>query len=148
MAKNVIYRGPIAQEPQTIERVVDGTPLPGTLVHSEATTHFVTMSTTQMSSVASVMSNRREVGQDVATAWVAGELGLAYIPKPGETYQVRMAAATYTANQPLTVTASGRLTNVLAVGDKIFAAFVDTPGAYSAGDLADVQFFAGRTVPA
>jgi len=147
---NSIFRGPITSEIQTVENPVVGTPLPGTIVHSDATDstkHFTSVTTTQMGSLTSVLLNRTEIGQDTITAYVEGELGLAAIPAPGQTFQVRMAAATYTANQPLTITASGRLTNVLTSGDKIFAVFKGTPGAVSAGDLADVQFIVGRTVP-
>lgn len=151
MSKNVIFAGPILAgvEPITHEKPVVGTPLPGTIVHSDSsngTVHFTTANTTQMGSLLSVMSNRRELGQDVTTAWTAGDLGVAYIPRPGEIYNVRVAAATYAANAPLTLSGtSGRLTSTLATGDLTLATFADTPGAYSAGDLAAVRFIAGKT---
>jgi len=151
MSGNVIFRGPVTVEPLTVERTIVGTPLPGTIVHSDSastTVHFTTATTTQMGSMLYVLSNRREIGQDILTAYEAGALGIGCIPRPGEVYQARMAGATYAANAPLTLGVSGRLTNTLAAGDKVIAIYVDTPGAKSAGDLADVQIVAGRTVPA
>ena len=115
MAGNVIYRGPIKDEPETVsDKTVAGAYLPGILVTESAS------------------------ALTVATAYASGDTGVAYRPRPGEIYQVRVAATTYAKSDPLTVGASGYLEDA-AAGERVLAFFEDTPGAYSAGDLADVR---------
>jgi len=138
MASNVIYRGPIAKEPQTIaNRTVAGAYLSGILVTDSGTVLTVAVAA-DMGKKVYVLSNRRFMEQDVATAYDSGDTGVAYEPLPGEVYQVRLAAATYAKGEPLTLTANGYLTNTIVTGDVVYAYFSDTAGAYSAGDLADV----------
>lgn len=145
MAKNVIYRGPVANEPQTIDAVCTGTPLPGVVAYLNGST-LTTAGAAQQGAKLYIVNNRREVGQDVATAYASGDTANAYVPVPGEIYQVRLAAATYAKGDPLVVGASGRLTKTVAAGDNVVAYFDDTAGAFSAGDLADVLWAgAGRT---
>ena len=148
MAKNVIYLGPIASEPQTIDRLCTGALLPGGLAYLNGAVLTVAAAA-QNGAEMFVINNRREVGQDVATAYTSGDTANAYKPVPGEKYQVRMAAETFAVGDKLTTGASGRLTKTLAAGDVVQAYFADTAGAYSAGDLAAVTWAgAGGTTPA
>lgn len=148
MAKNVIYLGPVAIEPQTIDKVCTGTPLPGTVCYLNAAV-LTTAAAAQNGEKLYVANNRREIGQDVATAYVAGDIANAYEPIPGQRYQVRSAAVTHAAGNKLALGASGRLTNVIAVGDVTQAYFDGTAGAFAAGDLIEVIWAgAGGTLKA
>ena len=138
MAGNVIYRGPIKDEPETVsDKTVAGAYLPGVLV-TESASALTVATGANIEDDLLVLSNRRFAGQDVATAYTSGDTGVAYRPRPGEIYQVRVAATTYAKGDPLTVGASGYLEDA-AAGERVLAFFEDTPGAFSAGDLADVR---------
>lgn len=141
---NVIYRGPVAKEPQTISnRVVAGAYLPGIFVTDDGTTLTVATAA-DMGKKLYLLSNREFQGQDVATAYASGDTAVAYEPMPGEIYQARMAAATYAIGDELTIGADGHLTKVATVGDVTVAYFSGTAGALSAGDLADVSIATGH----
>lgn len=135
MAGNVIYRGPVAKEPQTVNLPVAGAYLPGIIVVSNGTQLTQAVAADAVKQIY-VLSNMRFKDQDINTAYASGDTGIAYEALPGEVYQVRMAAGTYAVGDALTVDANGRLA----------AAGLDTPivahcaeaGTYSAGDLADV----------
>jgi len=147
MAGNVIYRGPIKDEPETVnDKTVAGAYLPGVLV-TESATALTVATAADMQEQLLVLSNVRFKDQDVATAYTSGDTGVAYRPRPNEIYQVRLAAATYAKGAPLTIGASGYLT---AVGDEevVYAYFDDTPGAFTAGSLADVRWANQITTPA
>lgn len=138
MSGNVIYRGPIKDEPETVsDKTVAGAYLPGVMV-TESATAFTVATASDKEADLLILSNRRFYGQDVATAYASGDTGVAYRPRPGEVYQVRLAAATYAKGDALTAGASGYLTKA-ASGDRVLAYFEDEPGAVSAGDLADVR---------
>lgn len=138
MAGNVIYRGPIQSEPQTVsDKTVAGAYLPGILV-TESATEMTVATATDIEADLLVLSNRRFYDQGVTTAYAAGETGVAYRPQPGEVYQVRLAAATYAKGDKLTVGASGYLTKT-GLSERVVATFDDTPGALTAGALADVR---------
>lgn len=138
MSGNVIYRGPIKDEPETVsDKTVAGAYLPGILV-TESATALTVATGSNIEDDLLILSNRRFYDQDVATAYASGDTGVAYRPRSGEIYQVRMAATTYAKGDPLTVGASGYLEDA-ASGERVLAYFEDTPGAYSAGDLADVR---------
>ena len=109
MAGNVIYRGPIKDEPETVsDKTVAGAYLPGILV-TESASALTVATGANIEDDLLVLSNRRFYGQDVATAYASGDTGVAYRPRPGEIYQVRVAATTYAKSDPLTVGASGYL---------------------------------------
>lgn len=137
MAGNRIYRGPVTSghEPRTVSKPVTGALLPGSFVEETATA--LAQITTALGKLPLILSNLEFKDQDVATAYASGDTGIAYHLEPGQVYQARMAAATYAKDAPLTVGASGRLTAATA-GTVVIAFFSDTPGAYTAGDLADV----------
>lgn len=146
MAGNVIYRGPVTSgwQPRTVsDKTVAGAYLPGTFVEEAAST--LVQLTTAVAKLPMILSNMEFKDQDIDTAYASGDTGIAYHLEPGQIYQARLAAATYAKDAPLTIGASGRLTAATA-GTVVVAFFSDTPGAYSAGDLADVIIAANTYV--
>lgn len=137
MAGNVIYRGPIKDEPETANQLVAGAYLPGVLCTTDGTTLTVATAA-DIEADLLLLSNRRFYDQDVETVYASGDTGVAYRPRSGEVYQVRMAAATYAKGAALTVGAAGRMI-AAGAGERVLAFFEDTGAAYSAGDLADVR---------
>lgn len=148
MAGNRIYRGPIGTgwQPRTISKPVAGAYLPGTFVEETATQ--LSQITTGLAKLPLLLSNLEFKDQDIATAYTSGDTGIAYQLEPGMVVQARLAAATYAKNAPLKIAASGRLAAATTAADIVIAFFDDTPGAYSAGDLADVVIANTYTVPA
>lgn len=148
MAGNVIYRGPVTSgwQPRTVsDKTVAGAYLPGSFVEEAADT--LVQLTTALAKLPMILSNMEFKDQDIATAYTSGDTGVAYHLEPGQVYQARLAAATYAKDAPLTIGASGRLTAATAA-TPVVAFFSDVPGAYSAGDLADVVIANTYTVPA
>lgn len=136
---NRIFRGPRADsDKRTVNLPVAGAYLPGVLVTRSATALTVAGATDDEKELL-VLSNRDFDGQDVATAYTSGDTGIAYTVEPGDEFQVRMAGATYTYNQNLSVAASGYLA-AAATGDVVVARFTGTAGAVTAGALADVTW--------
>lgn len=144
MAGNVIYRGPVDRQPHTINKEVAGAYVPGTFVEETATT--LAQITTALAKRPLILGVADYVGQLVTTAYTSGDTGVAYEIEPGQVYQASLAAATYAKNAPLTVAASGRLAAATS-GTRVVAYFDDTPGAYTAGQLADVVIADGYIVP-
>lgn len=135
---NVIYRGPIKDEPETVsDKKVAGAYLPGILV-TESATQLTVATGSNIEDDLLILSNRRFFGQDVATAYASGDTGVAYRPRPGEIYQVRLAGATYAKGATLTVGASGYL-EATSTSERVVAFFEGTAGAVTAGALADVR---------
>lgn len=145
MAGNVIYRGPVDRQPHTVNKEVAGAYLPGTFV--EDTGSALSQITTALAKRPLILSNAEFIGQDIATAYTSGDTGVAYELEPGQVYQARLAAATYAKGAPLTIAASGRLAAATS-GTRVVAHFDDTPGAFTAGQLADVVIADGYVVPA
>jgi len=144
MAGNVIYRGPVDRQPHTISKKVAGAYMPGTFVEETATT--LAQITTAIAKRPLILGVADYVGQTVDTAYASGDTGVAYELEPGQVYQASLAAATYAKNAPLTVAASGRLA-AATTGTRIVAYFDDAPGAYTAGQLADVVIADGYIAP-
>lgn len=135
---NVIYRGPVKDEPETVsDKTVAGAYLPGIMV-TESATALTVATGSDIEKDLLILSNRRFYGQDVATAYASGDTGVAYRPRPGEIYQVRLAGATYAKGAPLTVGASGYL-EATSTSERVIAFFEGTPGAVTAGTLNDVR---------
>lgn len=135
MAGNTIYRGPAERQPRSVTKLVTGALLPGTFVEETATN--LVQITTAADKRPLVLVNAEWLGQDLLTAYVSGETGVAFEPEVNQRYNIAMAAATYSLNQPLTIGASGRLA-AAATTERVIAYFADTPGAYTAGQLATV----------
>lgn len=139
MAGNAIFRYPTEKQPTTVsDKPVAGAYLPGTFVEETATQLVqVTANTAAAGKLPLLLTNRDYYGQDKDTAYASGDTGVAYELEPGFIVQARLAAGSYTYNQPLTIGASGRLVAAVAA-NVVVAFFSDTPGAYAAGALADV----------
>jgi len=134
---NVIYRGPVSAQPQTINLPVAGAYLPGIMVTASATALTVATAADNEGALY-VLGNADFLGQDLATAYTSGDTGVAYEIKSNEVYQARLAAATYAKDALLTIGASGYLA-AATTGDVVYARFDGTPGAITAGALADVK---------
>lgn len=135
---NTIYRGPVANEPETLNLPVAGAYSPGICV-TEDGSNLTVATAADMEAELLVLSNVRFSDQTVADAYASGDTGIAYRPKPGEVFQCRVAAATYAKGDPLTIGASGYLT-AAATTNMVFAYFDGVAGAKSAGDLVDVRW--------
>lgn len=133
---NVIYRGPITEQPQTVNKPVAGAYLPGTWVEETATT--LAQITTATAKRPMVLTNNWMKDQDHLTAYTSGDTGIAYLAEPGQTYQIAMANATYTYGQELTIAASGRCA-AAGSGNIVIGWFRGTAGAVTAGALVDVE---------
>lgn len=131
---NVVYRGSIQKQPETLTGLVSGALLPASFVTYNGTTFA---QATAAGGRLFVLERRDFYTQTNLDAYVSGETGMAYRLEPEQEYQTVMAAGTYTFGQELTVGASGRL--VAAATTDIVVAFFDQAGAtLIAGDLADV----------
>lgn len=142
---NVIYRGPIDREPETINLPVAGAYLPGVFVTSDGSE--VTQATDGEARVF-LLSNRRFYNHGPDEAYVSGETGVAYRLEPEQEYTARFAAGTYVKGDELTVNSDGRLA---AVGDdEVVIAYYDGSGAtLEAGDRDDIVIAPrNRTAPA
>lgn len=141
---NVIYRGPIKREPETINLPVTGAYLPGT---------FVTSDGAEMTQAADaegrvfLLSNRQFYEQGPDDAYAAGETAVAYRLEPEQEYQARFAAGTYAKGDALTVNASGQMAT--AGDDVVVVAYYDGEGAtLEAGDRDDIVIAPrNRTAP-
>lgn len=134
---NVIYRGPINSEPETINLPVAGAYLPGILVTSDGA-ELTVATAADIEKDLLILSNRQFYDQGLATAYAADDTGVAYVPRPGEVYQARLAAATYAKGDTLTIGASGYLTKT-GDGERVLAFYDGPAGAVSAGALRDVR---------
>lgn len=137
------YRGPNDRQPKTVSnKTVTGALLPCTFVTEGAT---ALAQATANGPMLRLLANRDFYSEGhftstdpLLTAYVSGETGVAFVLEPGQTYQVAMAAATYTYGQELVVAASGRAA-AAASTNQVIGFFKGTPGAYAAGALADVE---------
>lgn len=145
MAGNKIFRGPVERQARTVTRNVAGAYLPGTLVEDDGTE--LTELTTALSKRPLVLNASDFAGQALSDAYVSGATAVAYEPQANDVFQCRMAAATYSVNDPLTIGASGQL-EAAAAGGVVVAFFSDTAGAVAAGELMDVIWASAQTVPA
>lgn len=131
---NVVYRGSVAKQPETITGLVSGALLPASFVTYNGTTFAqATAGTGRLF----ILERRDFYTQTATDAYVSGETGMGYRLEPEQEYQSVMAAGTYTFGQELTVAASGRLS--AATSADVVVAYYDQAGAtLTAGDLADV----------
>ena len=136
------YRGPNNRMPKTVSsKTVGSALLPCT---------FVTEAETSFAAAAAYGPNiRLLVDRDfystdyydstnpLLTAYASGDTGIAAVLEPRQTYQVAMAAATYTWGQEVVVAAAGRAAGAAAAG--VVVGFTRFAGAKSAGDLGDIE---------
>lgn len=144
---NVIYLGPNDgsphRHPKTVtDKTVSGALLPGTFVVEAG---WTLVQATSGAGALRLLTNREYLGKMHFTSnspldepYISGETGEAYILEPGQRYQARCSAGTYTRGQPLTVGASGYL--MAATGSARVVAEFDQAGVtLLAGDLAAVR---------
>lgn len=128
---NSIYRGPAEQEAKTLNVVLAGAYLPGSIMLATGTRAAADEGRLL------ILGNRRFYEQDAVTAYASGDTGVLYRLTVEQNYQAIFAAGTYTANQELTVNSSGQL--AAAATTNRVVAFYDQAGAtLSANDLGDV----------
>ena len=143
---NVIYRGPVDREPETINLPVASALLPGVVVKKN-TTGGVSVATDPTGRLL-ILSNRRFLGQDINTAYAVGETGVQYRVEVDQEYYVQLAAAAYTIGQELTVGAGG-VFKAAAAGDIVVATFDERAArTLSAQGFADVVIVNSYTKPA
>ncbi len=143
---HVIYRGPVEREPETINLNVATALSPGVVVKKN-TSGGVSVATDPTGRLL-ILSNRRFLGQDINTAYAAGETGVQYRVEVDQEYYVQLAAAAYTIGQELTVGAGGVL-KAAAAGDIVVATFDEkTARTLSAQGFADVVIVNSYTKPA
>lgn len=137
------YRGPNDRQPKTVsDKTVGAALLPCT---------FVTEAASSFAQAAAFGPNLRllldrdfystdyyDSTNPLLTAYASGDTGIAAVLEPGQTYQVAVAAATYTWGQEITVAAAGR--GAGAVSTNVVIGFArGTVGVKAAGDLMDVE---------
>lgn len=134
MPANVIYRGPIAREPQTKNLPVAGAYLPGLFVveNTDEELELADGATGRLL----LLSNRRFYAQGPDQAYEEGETAVAYRVEPDQEYTARFAAGTYAKGDPLTINGEGR---VAAAGTGAVIAYYDGEGGtLAAGDRDDI----------
>jgi hypothetical protein len=138
-----IYRGPNDRQPKTVSsKTVAGAYLPATFVTESAT---ALTAATAPGPMVRLLANRDYYSEGAFTAtnpllaaYASGDTGVAFVLEPGQTYQIAMAAATYTYGQEVTVAAAGRAA-AAASTNIVIGFFKGTPGAFAAGALADIE---------
>lgn len=131
-----IYRGPLDRAPKTQNMPVSGALLPGTAVENDGTN--LAQITAAIGNNWLILANVDFKDQDVTDAYVSGDTGVAYEARVGDEFAVSMAGATYAKDAELTIGAAGQF-EAAGSGDLVVAFFDDTPGAVTAGALADVK---------
>lgn len=131
---NVIYRGPVEREAETLNLPVTGAYLPGTFVTKAATGKVVTA--TSGTGRLLLLSNPRFLERDIDTAYAADETGIQYRIEPEQEYYARAAIGNYADQAELTVNGSGVLAAATS-GDAVVA-FVDGAVNLTAAGFMDV----------
>lgn len=143
---HIIYRGPVEREPETLNLNVATALTPGVVVKKN-TNGGVSVATDPTGRLL-ILGNRRFIGQDINTAYAAGETGVQYRVEVDQEYYVQLAAAAYTIGQDLTVGAGGVL-KAAAAGDIVVATFDEKAArTLSAQGFADVVIVNSYTKPA
>ena len=120
---NVIYRGPVAREPQTIANLlVNGALLPGVFVTEDGTDLNVTAAGGLGRLL--LLTNRRFFNQGPDKAYADNDTAIAYRIEADQEYSARAVTATYTKGDALTTDAAGLLI-AAGTGDRVVA-YVDT----------------------
>ena len=138
------YRGPNDRQIKTVsDKTVAGAYLPCTFVTESATaltaaTAFgpnllLLLDRDYFSASAAAFTTT----DPLLTAYASGDSGVGAEMEPGQTYQIAMAAATYTWGQEVIVAAAGRA--AAAASTNVVIGFTRFAGAKSAGDLGDIK---------
>lgn len=134
MTGNVTYRGPCEREPETINLPVTTGLIPGVAVKRSGNTFVAATVGTGRNFI---LGNRRQYGQDIATAYLANETAEGYRLEPEQEYTARLAAAAYTRGQELTIGAGG-VWVAAATTNVVLAYFDEADRTLSAVGPADV----------
>ncbi|MFP2504631.1 hypothetical protein M975_1887 [Buttiauxella brennerae ATCC 51605] len=124
MVANVIYRGPVEREPETINLPVTAASTPGIAVKIAS---GKLAASTDATGRWLILGNRRFSGQTIDTAYAANETGVAYRVEGEQEYNVRLAAAAYTVGQEITIGAGG-VFKAAATGNQVIATFDEKAG--------------------
>ncbi|EHK8991087.1 hypothetical protein KCT17_003655 [Escherichia coli] len=116
---NVIYRGPINREPNTITAPVAAALKPGVAVSLNGKSFSAAASATGR---LLILGNRRFAGQTIDDAYEVDESGVAYRIEGDMEFNVRLVANTYSRGNELTVGAGG-VFKAAATGDLVVAVF-------------------------
>lgn len=116
---NVIYRGPVEREPETINMSIGFAGIPGVAVKKLAAAAILAA---DAKGRIFILGNRRFIGQGINTAYSVNETAVLYRTEPEQEYYVQLAAAAYTIGQELTVGAAG-VFKAAASGDVVIATF-------------------------
>jgi hypothetical protein len=145
MGATRIFRGPADRQPKTVSnKTVTGALLPCTFVTegvsalAQATANGPMLRLLGNRDFYAASADSFNSTDPLLTPYASGETGVAYVLEPGQTYQVALAAASYTYGQELTVAAAGRAA-AAAPTNQVIGYFKGTPGAYAAGALVDVE---------
>jgi hypothetical protein len=131
---NVIYRGPVSREPETINLPVAGAYKPGLFVTSDGSE--LTQATTGTGRLL-LLGNLRAIGQGPDEAYVSGETGVAYRIEGEQEYTAQFTAGTYNHGARLTVDSNSRM--AAATTGAVVVAFYDGPTAtFVNGDRGDI----------
>lgn len=140
---NVIWRGPVhLAQPDSRTAKTGASILPGLAV-------VLTAGVFQLAATSKtdffIMHNRAYIGETIDTAVPSGETGEAFKPVPQYEFNVRMAAATYTPGQVLSVVA-GQF-KAAVTGEVAVAAFDEAASrAVGANAFGDVRILANSYV--
>lgn len=130
---NVIYRGPVEREPETINLPVSAILSPGIFVKkTQGQLEAAGGSTGRLM----VLSNRRFMETDITTAYAVDETAIAYRVEPEQEYQMVAAAGNYADQAELSCSADGKLK--AAVAGEVVLAFVDGAKNLAAEGFLDV----------
>ena len=131
---NVIYRGPIAREPETINLPVAGAYKPGLFVTSDGAE--LTQATGATGRLL-LLSNHRAYGQGPDEAYESGDTGIAYRIEDEQEYTAQFTAGTYARGAALTVDSNGRCA-AAGTGDVVIGYFDQATATLVNGDRADI----------
>lgn len=140
---NVIWRGPVhLAQPNSVTAKTGASILPGLAVTRTAGV-FQLAATSKVDFF--IMHNRAYIGETIDTAIPSGETGEAFKPVPQYEFNVRMAAATYTPGQVLSIVA-GQF-KAAVTGEVAVAAFDEAASrAVGANAFGDVRILANSYV--
>lgn len=133
MVANVIYRGPIEREPETINLPVAAITFPGEFVLSDG--EELTRASDGFGRLL-LASTRRMYAQTDVDEYEAGETAIAYRVEVEHEYRVRAVLSTYSVGDELTVGANGRVLAAVS-GDRVVA-FSEVNATLGSEELLDI----------
>ncbi|WP_240019666.1 hypothetical protein [Mannheimia haemolytica] len=105
---NVIYRGSVKREPQTVNIVINDTSAPGAVVKLH---NGKLEAAADLKGRRFLLGNNRFKGQTIEQAYAKGDTATAFRLEPEQEYYAQIADGTYNFGDELTVKTSGRQTD-------------------------------------